>query len=100
MPRSTKRRTGDTAPTFRAYIDRTVGVPEPITSATFELERRVGTAGGFTVAATVPADGVVELAPSGPQMALDPGSYRWRFACALGSGETWTTPWELVEITD
>lgn len=97
------RTVGGNAAPFRAYIDRTPGVdsPEPITSATFELERVGGDSlGGFTgAAAVVPADGVVEFWPSEAQMTVPVGSYRWRFKCVLpGTDVYYYTLWEPVEF--
>lgn len=96
---TSERVSGSSAPPFRAYVDRTRGVPEDVATCTFKLRLHEGVE-VFSAAGTVPATGSVEFQPTIGQMTLDPGAYQWRFDCVRDDGETWSTPWLPIEITD
>lgn len=95
---SSTRQSGSNAEPFRAYIDRTRGVAEVISSATFELRKFNGST-VFSRAAAVPADGLVELYPTVPEVDISAGLYQYSFECTLPSGKTYITPWLSHEIT-
>ena len=104
MTHAHARTVGDPAAPFRAYGDRTEteDSPQAITSAVFERERGGAgdPSGDFSAAASVPADGEVEFAPSALQMTVPAGTYKWRFACTLPDATVFSTDWEPVEFRD